>query len=195
LSKANIAIFISGRGSNMVSLIEAMQANEVDAIPVVVISDQSDAKGITRAQTLGVPCEIVSQNNFSNKELFERHIITLLRRYHVDWIALAGYMVIVGQELLAAYPDRIINIHPSLLPTFKGLNAQQQALDYGVKYSGCTVHYVTANVDGGKIINQCVVEVKPNDTVDSLSARILIKEHELYPRALQKVILKTKGEK
>ena len=193
LSKVNIAIFISGRGSNMVALVEAMQAGEVDAVPAVVIADQSDAKGLLRAQSLGVPCEIVSQADYSDKGAFETHIITVLRRYQIDWIALAGYMVIVGPTLLAAYPDRIINIHPSLLPAFKGLDAQQQALDYGVKYAGCSVHYVTAAVDSGKIIDQWVVEVKPTDTIDSLSARILMAEHQLYPRALQQVILYNKN--
>jgi phosphoribosylglycinamide formyltransferase-1 len=176
----------------MVSLVEAMQAGSVDAVPAVVISNQPEAKGVVRSATLGVSCEVVCRDQFLNHREFECKIIEILTRYQIDWIALAGYMAILGPIVLSEYSDRIINIHPSLLPAFKGLDAQYQALNYGVKYAGCTVHYVTKDIDGGAIIDQCIVDVKGTDTVETLSARILVAEHQLYPKALQSVIKLTK---
>jgi phosphoribosylglycinamide formyltransferase-1 len=187
-SKPHIAIFISGRGSNMVSLIEAMQAGDVDAVPSLVISNNREAEGLSRAAALGIPCEIVCRDQFNNQDAFETRSIELLKKYQIDWVALAGYMAILGPIVLDRYSGRIINIHPSLLPSFKGLNPQQQALTAGVKYTGCTVHYVNSVVDGGAIIEQAVVEVNASDTLEVLSDRILRVEHTLYPRALQRVV-------
>jgi len=187
-SKPHIAIFISGRGSNMVSLIEAMQAGDVDAVPSLVISNNREAEGLSRAAALGIPCEIVCRDQFNDQDAFETRSIELLKKYQIDWVALAGYMAILGPIVLDRYSGRIINIHPSLLPSFKGLNPQQQALTAGVKYTGCTVHYVNSVVDGGAIIEQAVVEVNASDTLEVLSDRILRVEHTLYPRALQRVV-------
>jgi phosphoribosylglycinamide formyltransferase-1 len=187
-SKPHIAIFISGRGSNMVSLIEAMQAGNVDAVPSLVISNNREAEGLSRAAALGIPCEIVCRDQFNDQVAFETRSIELLKKYQIDWVALAGYMAILGPIVLDRYSGRIINIHPSLLPSFKGLNPQQQALTAGVKYTGCTVHYVNSVVDGGAIIEQAVVEVNASDTLEVLSDRILRVEHTLYPRALQRVV-------
>tara|TARA_B100000586_G_scaffold147477_1_gene107094 strand:+ start:188 stop:778 length:591 start_codon:yes stop_codon:yes gene_type:complete len=187
-SKPHIAIFISGRGSNMVSLVDAMQAGDVDAVPSLVISNNREAKGLSRAADLGISCEILCRDQFNDPVAFETRSIEILKRYQIDWVALAGYMAILGPTLLNEYSGRIINIHPSLLPSFKGLNPQQQALTAGVKYTGCTVHYVNSVLDGGAIIDQAVVEVNARDTLEGLSDRILRAEHKLYPMALQKVI-------
>ena len=172
----------------MVSLVNAMQAGDVNAVPSLVISNNSEAKGLSRAAALGIPCEIVCRDQFNDQVAFETRSIEILKRYQIDWVALAGYMAILGPTLLDGYSGRIINIHPSLLPSFKGLNPQKQALTAGVKYTGCTVHYVNSVVDGGAIIDQAVVKVNETDTIEVLSNRILRAEHELYPRALQQVI-------
>lgn len=184
-----VAMFISGRGSNMVALIKAMQSGEVQGVPALVISDQMDAPGLKHAADLGILTASFKRSDHVSKVAFELAILKALQQHQIDWIALAGYMSIVGTTLLTAFMNRIINIHPSLLPAFKGLNPQESALTYGVKYAGCTVHFVNEDVDGGAIIEQSVVEVKEDDTVESLSERILAAEHVLYPKALQKVII------
>ena len=191
-----LGILISGRGSNMDALIKASQSNKIDAEVRVVISDQPTAKGIEIAKSYGITTFSLDVNSYPTKKDYEQDVIRALKGCGVDIICLAGYMRLVGSDLLDAFKNRILNIHPSLLPSFKGLNAQKQAFDYGVKFSGCTVHYVTSMLDSGPIISQAVVEVKPNDTVNDLSTRILEQEHWLYPQAVQKVInelLITKG--
>ena len=191
-----LGILISGRGSNMDALIKASQSNKIDAEVRVVISDQPTAKGIEIAKSYGITTFSLDVNSYPTKKDYEQVVIRALKGCGVDIICLAGYMRLVGSDLLDAFKNRILNIHPSLLPSFKGLNAQKQAFDYGVKFSGCTVHYVTSMLDSGPIISQAVVEVKPNDTVNDLSTRILEQEHWLYPQAVQKVInelLITKG--
>lgn len=186
--KVSLAIFISGRGSNMLSIIEAIKNREIDADVAVVISDKATAKGVELAKGFGITTFVLNVKDYSSKGDYEDDIIRILKGHGVDLICLAGYMKVVGNTLLNAYPNRIINIHPSLLPSFRGLNAQKQALDYGVKYSGCSVHFVNSVLDGGKIILQDVVQVLDTDDEESLSRRILEKEHKLYPKAIQKVI-------
>ncbi|MFC1617154.1 phosphoribosylglycinamide formyltransferase [Candidatus Margulisiibacteriota bacterium] len=171
-----IGILISGRGSNMQAILQAIKAGFLDAECTIVISNKADAKGLEVAKSFG------SQTAVSTDE---KQILGILQGHKVDLIILAGYMRIVGKILLDAFPNKILNIHPSLLPSFKGLNAQRQALKAGVKISGCTVHYVNEKLDDGKIIFQEPVPVLDHDTEASLSKRILEKEHVIYPKAIQ----------
>jgi len=179
---------ISGRGSNMVSILEAIQHHRLDAEVKLVFSNNPQAEGLNRAQSFGVPTIAYSISEFDSKESYEQALIHTIRSSGVELIILAGYMRVLGRAFIQAFEGRILNIHPSLLPSFKGLHAQRQALDYGVKKAGCTVHYVNEEVDSGKIVDQGVVDVLPDDSEDSLSARILEVEHAIYPRAIQSVI-------
>jgi phosphoribosylglycinamide formyltransferase 1 len=169
-------ILISGRGSNMRALLEAHRDGRLRAEPALVISNRSQAPGLETARALGVRVEFVS---FKDAQADELRTIELAREVGAEFIVLAGFMRVLSPTLIDAFPDRIINIHPSLLPAFPGLHAQRQALDYGVRVSGCTTHFVNTGVDTGPIILQRVVEVKPDDTEETLSARILEQEHSL----------------
>ena len=172
----------------MQAIIAACKNNELEAQVEIVVSDNSNAPGINYAKQLGFNTLVLNPKDFDSKKIYETKIVQALAKANVDLICLAGYMRLVGPTLLSAYEDKIINIHPSLLPSFKGLNPQQQALDCGVKYSGATVHYVNEELDSGAIIDQEIVNVKDTDTEQDLSDRILKIEHKLYPRALKKVI-------
>ncbi len=172
----------------MQAIINACKLNEISAEVAVVISDQPNAKGVEIAKQQGITTFTLDVKSFASKKEYEQDIVRILKGCSVDLVCLAGYMRVVGVDLLKAFQDKIINIHPSLLPSFKGLNAQKQALDCGVKYTGCTVHYVSSIIDSGPIIQQAVVEVKPADTVEQLSKRILIQEHRIYPLAIQYII-------
>lgn len=183
----NLGILASGRGSNFVSLVEACREERVDADPVVLISNNPDAKVLERAKQRDVPAHFVPYEEFGRGH-FEEHAASLLGEYGCDLVALAGFMRILSGEFLEHFPGRVLNIHPSLLPAFRGLDAQAQALEYGVKVTGCTVHVVTEEVDAGPIVDQIAVRVREDDTVESLSKRILEREHELYPRAMQQFI-------
>jgi phosphoribosylglycinamide formyltransferase-1 len=183
-----IAILISGRGSNMVALIEAVNRGRIpEAEVAVVISDQPEAAGLEKARSCGVETSVIPRRGRSREE-HDREIITALKSRNIDLVCLAGYMRVLSSEFIDAYRGRILNIHPSLLPAFPGLNAQRQALIAGVKESGCTVHFVDETLDGGPIIVKRVVPVRDDDTVDSLSDRILIEEHTLYPAAVELVL-------
>ena len=182
-----VGILISGRGSNMVALVEAMRSGEIGAEPAVVLSNIPDALGLERASELGVPTEVIDSKHVKPRKVHERQVIERLRTHKVELVCLAGYMRLLTSEIISEYRNRILNIHPSLLPAFPGLDAQQQALDYGVKVAGCTVHIVDEECDHGPIILQSSVEVHDADTVDTLSARILEQEHLLYPRAVDLV--------
>ena len=188
LSKLKLGILISGRGSNMAAIIDACEANEIDAEVAIVISNNANAKGLALAHKKGIPTKYVEPNDFDTQAEYETVLISLIEKYQVSLICLAGYMKILGNTFIDQFKNKIINIHPSLLPSFKGLNAQQQALDYGVQFTGCTVHFVEKDVDSGPIILQDIVEVKANDTQESLSDRLIKKEHQLYPKAIQWVI-------
>lgn len=187
-NKARLAILISGRGSNMVALIEAAQTGKVpDAEVVVVISDQPTAAGLQKARARGIETVVIERRGRARAE-HDRDILDALQERNIDLICLAGYMRILSDEFINAYRGRILNIHPSLLPSFPGLEAQQQALNHGVKVAGCTVHFVDETLDGGPIVAQRVVPVLEGDTVETLSARILEQEHELYPEAVGRVV-------
>ena len=191
-----VAVFLSGRGSNMVALVHACKEGRAEANVALVISNDKNAPGLEKAKNLGIATEVVARADFPSKADQERRMVELLRAWRIEGVCLAGFMQIVGPTLLDAYPNRILNIHPSLLPSFPGLEPQAQALAYGVKVSGCTVHFVDEGVDSGPPIIQAAVPVLEDDTEESLSSRILQKEHEIYPLALDwfaKGLLKLEG--
>ena len=180
-----LGVLASGRGSNLQAIIDASEQDKLDAEVVLVISDVSDAYALERARKHGIPGFHINPKDFKNKKEYEEAIVNKLREHDVRLVVLAGYMRLVTNVLISAFEGNIINIHPALLPSFKGLHAQKQALEYGVRYSGCSVHFVTIDVDGGPVILQAVVPVFDNDTEETLSARILEKEHIIYPEAIQ----------
>ncbi|HEU5239664.1 MAG TPA: phosphoribosylglycinamide formyltransferase [Pyrinomonadaceae bacterium] len=191
--RARIAILISGRGSNMVALANAVQDDRLpNAEVAVVISDKPNAAGLSKARDLGIETLVIERQGRSREE-HDREMVAALRERNIDLVCLAGYMRLLSREFLAAFPQRILNIHPSLLPLFPGLEAQQQAIDHSAKISGCTVHYVDETLDLGPIIAQREVAVHEDDTAESLSARILIEEHKLYPEAVATVLSKISG--
>lgn len=184
-----IGILISGRGSNMTAIIEAVQSGKIpDAEVEVVISDKAKAQGLEKAKMRGVEAVVITRNNRSREE-HDAEIIAELQKRNIEIVCLAGYMRLLSADFVRAFPNKIINIHPSLLPSFAGLNSQKQAFDYGVKVTGCTVHFVDEDLDHGAIILQKAVEVSNDDTAESLSAKILEQEHNLYIEALQKIVL------
>lgn len=182
-----IGILISGRGSNMVALVDAVASGEIpDSEVAVVISDQPNAAGLSKASDRGVETLIIEKNGRKRAE-HDAEIVAALKERSVELVCLAGYMRLLSPEFVRAFPNRIVNIHPSLLPSFPGLNVQHQAIDHGVKVSGCTVHFVNDDLDAGPIILQRVVEVKDDDTAETLSARILEQEHSAYVEAVKLV--------
>ena len=186
--RSRIGILISGRGSNMVAIAEAIRNGRItNAEVAVVISDQSAAAGLVKAKEHGIETLVIERRGRKREE-HDREVVAALRARQVDLVCLAGYMRVLSSEFLNAFPRRILNIHPSLLPLFPGLEPQKQALDNGVTVSGCTVHFVDEKLDGGPIIAQRVVPIHDGDTVESLSARILAEEHQLYPEAVTKVL-------
>ena len=180
-----IAVLVSGRGSNLQAILDAISDGRVDASVAIVISNRADAYGLVRAREAGVEAVHLAPGGYQHRDSYDRAIVDLLRHRDIGLVCLAGYMRLVGPPLLEAFPNRIVNIHPSLLPSFPGLDAQRQALDHGVRFSGATVHLVDGALDAGPIVLQAVVPVLADDTVESLSARILIEEHRIYPEALR----------
>lgn len=180
-----IAVLASGRGSNLQAIMDAIENKTLDAVVKIVLSDKENAKALDRAREKGIKAVFISPKDFAQKIDYEEAMLQEIKEHHCDLICLAGYMRILSPYFVQNAPCRIMNIHPSLLPSFPGLHAHQQALDYGVKYSGCTVHFVDEGMDSGAIIFQEIVEILPDDTEDSLSERILIKEHQIYPKAIQ----------
>jgi phosphoribosylglycinamide formyltransferase-1 len=180
-----LGVLASGRGSNLQAIIDAIEKGTLDAVLAVVICNKAEAPALDRARKHGAPAVFLDPKAASDREDYDRVILTQLRVYDVQLVALAGYMKIVTSVLIEAYADRIMNIHPSLLPAFPGLGAQKQALDWGAKVSGCTVHFVTEGVDAGPIIRQAAVPVLETDTEETLAARILVEEHRIYPEAIQ----------
>ncbi len=178
-----IAVLLSGRGSNMEAIARAIQANRLSARIVAVASNRAAAAGLEKARELGLPAHCFPLRDRGREE-YDAALAAFLRQAGAEWVCLAGYMRLVSRPLLEAFPRRIVNIHPSLLPAFPGLEAQRQALEYGVRYSGCTVHLVDATLDGGPIVAQAVVPVLDTDDEAELSRRILEQEHRLYPEAL-----------
>ena len=183
-----IAVLISGRGSNLQSIIDAIAGGELDASIAIVISSRPDAAGLVRAREAGIETLCLSPREYADRSAYDRAIVEELSRRNVALVCLAGFMRLVGAPLLEAFPNAILNIHPSLLPSFPGVDAQQQALDHGVRVSGATVHLVTAELDNGPIVAQAAVPVLNGDTHDTLAARILIEEHKLYPEAIREIL-------
>jgi phosphoribosylglycinamide formyltransferase-1 len=182
-----LAILLSGRGSNFAAIHDAIVRGELDAEIVSVISNRPSAPGIDFARSRGLPAHAVDHRAFDSRAAHEAEVLAILENARPDFIALAGYMRLLSPAFIAAYPMRIINIHPSLLPAFPGVDAQAQAVAYGVKISGCTVHFVDENLDAGPIIVQRAVEVRPDDDASTLAARILEQEHAAYVEALLKL--------
>lgn len=181
----NIAVLVSGRGSNLQAIIDSIEEGDLEARISVVISDVRDAHALMRAKKHGIDAVFVDPEKYSSKELYEKEVLKTLEIHEIELVLLAGYMRILGKTLLSAYNNRIINIHPALLPAFPGLHAQKQAFEQGVKVAGCTVHFVDEKLDGGPIIMQSCVEVKEDDTYKSLADRILEQEHKIYPEAVK----------
>ncbi len=179
-----LGVLASGRGSNLQSIMDACAGGKINAHVAVVISDKPNAYALERAKARNIPAYYVDFHAYPDKDSYEARIVELLRQHGVELVCLAGYMRLVGKRLLDAYPQQIMNIHPSLLPAFPGLHAQRQALEYGVKISGCTVHFVDEGMDTGPIILQAAVPVYDNDTEETLAARILTQEHIIYPQAI-----------
>ena len=180
-----LAVFASGRGSNFQALLEASHAGRLpEAEFVLVFSDKRDARVLERAREANIETLHRAPRDFESREAYEGAVLEQLRERGVEGICLAGYMRLVGTVLLRAYPNAILNIHPALLPSFPGLHGQADAVEYGAKVSGCTVHFVDEGVDTGPIIVQRAVEVRDDDTADALAARILVEEHKAYPEAV-----------
>lgn len=185
LRKVNIGVLVSGSGSNLQAIIDGCEAGKVPASVACVVSNRADAFGLERARKHGIPAIHLDHRRFSGREEYDAAVVEILREHNVNLVVLAGFMRIVTPVLLAAFPEAVMNIHPALLPAFPGLHAQHQALAYGVKVSGCTVHFVDAGTDTGPIILQGVVPVIEGDSEESLSTRIQVEEHRIYPEAIR----------
>jgi phosphoribosylglycinamide formyltransferase-1 len=183
-----IGVLISGRGSNLQALIDAIASEQLKARIAIVISNRPAAGGLARAAAAGIDTLVLDHRSFASRDAFDRAVAAALLERHVRLVCLAGFMRLVGAPLLDAFPNAILNIHPSLLPAFPGVDAQRQALEHGVCLSGATVHLVTRELDDGPIVCQAVVAVEPEDTVETLSRRILGEEHRLYPLAVQTIL-------
>ncbi len=180
-----IGVLISGSGSNLQAIIDAIEEKRLDAFIQVVISNREDAFGLVRAKKHNIPTEVLDHKNFSSREAFDQALVKILQAQQVELVILAGFMRLLSPIFVKAFSNRIMNIHPSLLPAFPGLHVQRKAIEHGVRFSGCTVHFVNEECDEGPIIIQAAVPVFPGETEESLSARILKEEHRIYPRAIQ----------
>ena len=183
-----LGVLISGRGSNLQALIDAIADRRLDARIAIVIANRPGAAGLERAAAAGIETLVIDHTLFARRDDFDAAVAAALKDRGVTLICLAGFMRLVGPRLLEAFPNAILNIHPSLLPAFPGVDAQRQALEHGVKVSGATVHLVTGELDGGPIVLQSSVTVRDDDSVETLSARILIEEHRIYPEAVRLVL-------
>lgn len=180
-----LGVLISGSGTNLQAIMDAIGEERLDASIRVVISNREDAYGLVRARKHSIPTEVVDHRNFPTREAFDQALVDILKSHEVELVILAGFMRLLSPVLVGAFSNRIMNVHPALLPAFPGLHVQKKALESGVRFSGCTVHFVNEECDQGPIIIQAVVPVFPDDTEESLSARILKEEHRIYPRAIQ----------
>ena len=179
-----LGVLISGRGSNLQAIIDAIDDGRLDAEIAVVISNTQQAQGLARARQAGIDTVVLIHKDFASREAFDRAVVAELNRRDVGLVCLAGFMRLLSPAFISAFPNAILNIHPSLLPAFVGLDAQRQAWEYGVKVSGATVHVVTPELDSGPIVRQAVVPIQQGDTADTLAARILVEEHRIYPEAI-----------
>jgi phosphoribosylglycinamide formyltransferase 1 len=181
----SLGVLISGSGSNLQAIIDVIEAQELDAKIQVVLSNRADAYGLVRAKKHGIPIEVLDHKRFPSREAFDQAVVDILRDRQVELVVLAGFMRLLSPVFVRAYSNRIMNIHPALLPAFPGLHVQKKAVEHGVRFSGCTVHFVNEACDEGPIIIQAVVPVFPDDTEQTLAGRILEQEHRIYPRAIQ----------
>ena len=184
MGNRRIGVLISGRGSNLQAIIDSIAAGRLDATIAVVISNRADAAGLARAARAGIETLHVDHKGYGSREAFDRTVVAALRQRDVALVCLAGFMRLLSAEFVDAFPNRILNIHPSLLPAFPGLDGQAQAWEHGVKVSGATVHIVTPELDAGPIVCQAVVPVDGGDSAEALAARILVEEHRIYPEAI-----------
>ncbi|MEA2657924.1 MAG: phosphoribosylglycinamide formyltransferase 1 [Candidatus Binatota bacterium] len=180
-----IGVLISGGGTNLQAIIDAIEAKKLDAEICVVLSNNADAYGLARAKQHGIATAVLDHKSFASREDYDQAVVDVLRARGVELVILAGFMRLLSPVFIKAYSNRIMNIHPSLLPSFPGLHVQKKALDHGVRFAGCTVHFVNEECDEGPIIIQAVVPVYPDDDEATLAARILKQEHRIYPRAIQ----------
>ncbi len=180
-----LAVLVSGRGSNLQALIDACKAKDFPAEIVLVLSNKADAYGLVRAQDAGIPTAVLSPKNFTERESFDAAMSEMISEAGAELVCLAGFMRLLSDGFVRTWRDRLINIHPSLLPSYKGLHVHERAIEDGARFSGCTVHFVRPAMDEGPIIAQAVVVVHPNDTPDDLAARILEQEHVIYPAAVK----------
>lgn len=183
-----LAVLLSGRGSNFLAIYEAIERRELPARIALVVANEPGAAGLEKARALRLPTVAIPHREAPSRAAHEAKVLEALRRAEVEWVCLAGYMRLLSESFVAEYRRRILNIHPSLLPAFPGLEAQRQALDYGVRVSGCTVHLVDEELDHGPIVAQRAVAVHDDDSAESLAARILAEEHKLYPEALKRLL-------
>lgn len=188
MKKHRAAVLISGNGSNLQALIDAAEKPDYPASIVLVISNKEDAFGLTRAKNADIPAHVIKHNNYNSREEFDMAVNTILEQNQIEFVCLAGFMRILSHKFVNIWLGKMLNIHPSLLPDFKGANAVRDALNSGVKESGCSVHLVTEEMDAGEIIAQAKVPILPDDTQETLHQRIHLQEHILYPRALELLI-------
>lgn len=180
-----LGVMCSGRGTNLSSIISAVKSGKIPARIGVVVSDNPEAKALTRAREAGIPAILVNRGDFESRDDFEKELVSVLRDHGVTLVILAGFMRILSPYFVNEFPGRIMNIHPSLLPSFGGAHAHRDVLAYGAKVSGCTVHFVDEGMDSGPIILQAAVPVEEDDTEETLAARVLTHEHRIYPRAIE----------
>jgi len=183
-----LAVLISGRGSNLQAIIDAISDGRLRAEIAVVISNVRGARGLARADAAGIPTAVLPHSQWATRHEYDTALAEMLRQQKADLVCLAGFMRVLGPAFIDAFPNRILNIHPSLLPSFPGLDAQRQAFEHGVQVTGVTVHFVDAQLDAGPIVMQTAVPVLPADTLDTLAARILSEEHRAYPEAIRRVL-------
>lgn len=183
--QVSIGVLISGGGTNLQSIIDAIDARQLDAKIELVLSNKADAFGLTRAKRHNIPTEVLDHKSYASREAYDQAVVDLLHARGVELVVLAGFMRLLSPVFIKAYSNRIMNIHPALLPSFPGLHVQKKAVEHGVRFAGCTVHFVNEECDEGPIIIQAVVPVFAGDTEQTLSARILTQEHRIYPRAIQ----------
>jgi len=183
--KPTIAVLISGSGSNLQAIIDTSEKGEIPCTVGIVISNKADAYGLVRAKKHGIPTEVVDHRSFPGREEFDAKLVEILRGSGAELVCLAGFMRVLTPVFVRAFPNRILNIHPALLPSFPGTHGPRQALSYGVRFSGCTVHFLDEGVDTGPVIVQAVVPVYDDDTEETLAARILVQEHRIYPMAIR----------
>jgi len=183
-----LGVLISGRGSNLQAIIDAIKAGRLKATVAIVISNRADALGLDKARAAGIETLVLPQSAYSTREEYDQALVQRLQERQVDLVCLAGFMRLLGHVFIDAFPNAVLNVHPSLLPAFPGLDAQRQAWEHGVRVSGATVHLVTVDLDAGPIVEQAAVPVRADDTPETLAARILVEEHRIYPQAIARIL-------